>query len=158
MPRHHHIAAKLAEHAFSDQLIDRVVLDQQHLAPTRGRRGVRLRFGEGGDLRLQNPSQMLVQRVARQRPGLLLQGGEGGGFFAGQKTAISSHQQNRRGDARAQTEQAFRTIGDQHIRIQAQQRIIDGALRVFQAPDRQQAFQQFRQATAGCSNGEDLAT
>ena len=157
MARHHYIAAKLAEHAFGDQLIDRVVLDQQHLAPARGRQGIRLCFVEGGGVRLQNPSQMLVQRVARQRPGLLLQGREGGGFFAGQKTAVSSHQQDRRGDARAQTEQAFRTIGDQHIRIQAQQRIINSALRVFQAPHRQQALQQFRQATAGSGDGENLA-
>ncbi|MNN12962.1 hypothetical protein D3C81_1259760 [compost metagenome] len=115
------LAAQFAEHAFGHQLIDRVVLNQQHPpAPHRGRR-FELRIVNGDHVRLQGASQVLVQSISRQWSGLLLQRRECGGFFAGQETAVGGYQQNRRPKRRAQAEQTLRTIGDHHVRRQAQQ-------------------------------------
>ncbi|MNF97965.1 hypothetical protein D3C84_808100 [compost metagenome] len=69
-----HLAAELAEHALGHQLIDRVVLDQQHPRPSL--RDERIDPGIVGrvGLRLQDSPQGLVQRIACQGACLLLQG------------------------------------------------------------------------------------
>ncbi|MNE77160.1 hypothetical protein D3C80_1734530 [compost metagenome] len=48
------------------------------------------------DFRLQDPPQALIQRIAGQGAGLLLQGGEGVYLFAGHEIAIRGDQQDRR--------------------------------------------------------------
>ena len=58
---------------------------------------------------------MLFEYAARQWSGLLLQWRQRDGLFAGHEAAISGDNENRRAEGRAQTEQAFRAIGDQQI-------------------------------------------
>ena len=78
--------------------------------------------------------QDLVQRVAAQWARLLLQRRQGRDFFAGQKVTIGGNQQNRRADARAQAEQAFRAVGDQQVGRQPAQIIVLGIAARCQPP------------------------
>ncbi|MNE77295.1 hypothetical protein D3C80_1735980 [compost metagenome] len=69
-----HVAAEFTQHALGHQLVDRVVLDQQHPRPSL--RDERIDPGIVGrvGLRLQDSPQGLVQRIACQGACLLLQG------------------------------------------------------------------------------------
>ncbi|MNP71641.1 hypothetical protein D3C76_1680570 [compost metagenome] len=70
---------------------------------------------------VQGATQGLVQRIARQWTGLLLQRSKGGAFFAGHEVAVGGHQQDRCGEPRAQFEQAGWAVSNQYIGVQVVQ-------------------------------------
>ncbi|MNG00193.1 hypothetical protein D3C84_831210 [compost metagenome] len=67
-----HLAAEFSEHALGHQLIDRIILHQQHPSAPLGSERLQSRIVDDVDFRLQDSPQCLVKRITCQRPRLLL--------------------------------------------------------------------------------------
>ncbi|MNH13464.1 hypothetical protein D3C79_730360 [compost metagenome] len=110
-----HLAAELGQHALGHQLVHRVVLHQQNARPAVG-------GGECGDgqrvfgsLALQGAAQCLIQGIACQGAGQLMQRGQLRCLFWRQEIAVGRHQQDRCCQRRAQLEQVVQVVGDQQV-------------------------------------------
>ncbi|MNM54459.1 hypothetical protein D3C81_655830 [compost metagenome] len=104
-----------------------------------------------GLMALQGAAQGLVQGVACQWSGQLVQRGQSQGLLVGQEVAVGSHQQNRGFQCRAQFEQVLDVVGDQQVDHCGIQRGATVMALVGQAPGRQQVLQQFIEPAAGCA-------
>ncbi|MNF06363.1 hypothetical protein D3C80_2062970 [compost metagenome] len=83
---------------------------------------------------LQGAPQGLVQGVARQWPGQLMQGCQADGLLAGEEIAIGRHQQDGRFHCRAQLKQMLQIIGDQQVDLRGIQACAAVMALVRQAP------------------------
>ncbi|MNG90304.1 hypothetical protein D3C79_491940 [compost metagenome] len=144
-----HLAAELGQHALGHQLVHRVVLHQQDARAALFQGDGRGRQRVFGLVALQGAAQGLVQGVARQRPGQLVQGGEGDRLFAGQEVAVGGHQQDRCLQCRAQFEQLVQAVGDQQVDGRGVQPRAAVMVLVGKAPGGQQVLQQFIEPAAG---------
>ncbi|KPY97553.1 hypothetical protein ALO94_200668 [Pseudomonas syringae pv. spinaceae] len=148
-----HFAAELAQYAFGHQLIDRVVFHEQDAGHTPGRLIERQRVPLAGVFLVQDASQCVVQRVAGQGPGLLLQWRKGCNLFARHEIAVSRDQQNRHRRGRANREQALGAVGDDQIwsivEVQIVRAVVDTAPLEVHSPEGQQAAEQFHKTAAG---------
>ncbi|MNH19581.1 hypothetical protein D3C79_793220 [compost metagenome] len=130
------VATELGQHAFSHQLVHRVVLDQQDMCTALAVQSALVRVEIDTVGTVQRASQGLVQGVARQWPGLLLQGRQMHGLFTRKKVAVGGHQQNRRLYLRAKRKQVVQVVGNQQVRVGVTQLVRVVVAPVIQAPAR----------------------
>ncbi|MNN55136.1 hypothetical protein D3C81_1699970 [compost metagenome] len=83
---------------------------------------------------LQGAPQGLVQGVARQWPGQLMQGRQADGLLAGEEIAIGGHQQDGRFQRGTQLEQVLQVVGDQQVELRGVQACAAVLALVRQAP------------------------
>ncbi|MNJ49704.1 hypothetical protein D3C77_449500 [compost metagenome] len=151
--RNAHFATEFAQHALGYQLVHRVVFHQQDARTTLAVCSAVLGVGVDAVGAVQRTSQHLVQGIAGQGAGLLLQWGKMHGLFTGEKVAIGGHQQDRCLNLRAKHEQVVQIVGDQQVRQRFTQFVDVAVVSIVQSPVREQGLQQLSQSAAGIGQG-----